>query len=143
MLEQLVRDAAEPEKLARLLTVHRETLGYQIVRCAEEMKIRLSEDENVDIALSMASETLSTSASRNQFAEAIANPVTKVAELVKESLAQAGKQPDAIYMTGGSARSPILRALLESTLPGVPIVAGDYFGSVTAGLARHAMRCFR
>ncbi len=46
-------------------------------------------------------------------------------------------------MTGGSARSPILRALLEQTLPGVPIVAGDFFGSVTSGLARHAERCFR
>lgn len=143
VLEQLTRDASEPEKLTRLLKVHRETLGYQIVRCAEEMKIRLSDEDSAQAALSMAGENLTASADQNQLAEAIANPVAKVAELVTEALAQASTQPDAIFMTGGSARSPILRALLEQTLPGVPIVAGDFFGSVTSGLARHAERCFR
>ncbi|USH04756.1 molecular chaperone [Grimontia kaedaensis] len=143
VLEQLMRDASEPEKIARLLRVHRETLGYQIVRCAEELKISLSERDNAHIDLPIVQQVLSANVTSQQLADAIANPVAKVSELVNEALAQSATKPDAIFMTGGSARSPILRALLENTLPGVPIVAGDFFGSVTSGLARYAEKSFR
>ena len=46
-------------------------------------------------------------------------------------------------MTGGTARSPILRQCIEQQLPNIPIVSGSYFGSVTAGLARWGERCYR
>ncbi|CZF86292.1 molecular chaperone [Grimontia marina] len=143
VLEQLIRDASEPEKITRLLRVYRETLGYQIVRYAEELKIALSENDNAHVTLPLTQEVLSANVSSQQLAEAITNPVAKVSELVNEALAQSATTPDAIFMTGGSARSPILRALLETTLPGVPIVAGDFFGSVTSGLARYAEKSFR
>ncbi|MEZ8142929.1 molecular chaperone [Enterovibrio sp. FF113] len=142
VLEQLMRDASEPEKIARLINVHRETLGYQIVRGAEEAKILLSEQPTTQVTLPMVGEQLNVDINTEQLADAIVKPVTKITELVTEALAQAQIKPDAIFMTGGSARSPILRALLETTLPGVPIVAGDYFGSVTSGLARHAAARF-
>ncbi|WP_407333328.1 molecular chaperone [Enterovibrio sp. 27052020O] len=142
VLDQLMRDASEPEKIARLITVHKETLGYQIVRCAEEAKILLSEQQNTQVTLPNVSEQLHVDIDTGQLADAIVKPVTKISELVTEALAQAHTKPDAIFMTGGSARSPILRTLLETTLPGVPIVAGDYFGSVTSGLARHAAARF-
>lgn len=51
--------------------------------------------------------------------------------------------PDVVYLTGGSARSPLLRALLQQQLPGIPLVSGDDFGSVTAGLTRWANILFR
>ncbi|KXF82034.1 molecular chaperone [Enterovibrio coralii] len=143
VLQQLMRDASEPDLIARLLKVQRHTLGYQIVRSAEEAKIALSEQAEFSANIALSGEALSASISTAQLSDAIASPVAKVAELVNEALAQAETKPDAIFMTGGSARSPILRALLETTLPGVPIVAGDYFGSVTSGLVRHAEKCFR
>ncbi|SKA73129.1 hypothetical chaperone protein, partial [Enterovibrio nigricans DSM 22720] len=43
VLQQLMRDASEPDLIGRLLKVYRDTLGYQIVRSAEEAKIALSE----------------------------------------------------------------------------------------------------
>ncbi|MEI8608852.1 molecular chaperone [Enterovibrio sp. Hal110] len=143
VLEQLIRDASEPEKIRRLLKVQQETLGYQIVRCAEEAKIALSEQTSTQHLLPLSNEALTISIQSDQLAEAISNPVMRIAELVQDAITQADAKPDAIFMTGGSARSPILRALLENTLPGVPIVAGDYFGSVTSGLARYAAHCFR
>lgn len=75
--------------------------------------------------------------------EAIESPKSKMVELVKEAVDQGGVKPDVIFMTGGSARSPILRQAVESELPNVPVVSGNYFGSVTAGLARWAEVCFR
>jgi len=74
---------------------------------------------------------------------AIETPKQKMAELVKEAVVQGGVKPDAIFMTGGSARSPILRNAVQQTLPDIEVVSGNYFGSVTAGLARWAEVCFK
>jgi hypothetical chaperone protein len=68
--------------------------------------------------------------------EAISVPTEKIKALVKEAINQSGIEPDVVYMTGGSARSPILRRAVSAILPTTPIVSGNYFGSVTAGLAR-------
>ena len=51
-------------------------------------------------------------------------------------------KPDVIYLTGGSARSPLIKKALAEQLPGIPIAGGDDFGSVTAGLARWAQVVF-
>lgn len=42
-LKLLQKQAQEPEKLARLLEVYHESLGYNIVRRAEEAKVALSD----------------------------------------------------------------------------------------------------
>ena len=47
-----------------------------------------------------------------------------------------------VYLTGGSARSPLIRRALAQQLPGTEIAGGDDFGSVTAGLARWAQVIF-
>ncbi|WP_295891075.1 molecular chaperone [uncultured Vibrio sp.] len=142
-LKQLHKDAAEPEKLARLLKVYNETLGYSIVRKAEEAKIALSSDTHYKAAIDLLSETLEVDITQQQMIDAIEQPKSKMAELVKEAVTMSGKKPDVIFMTGGSARSPQLRQCVEELLPNIPVVSGNYFGSVTAGLARWADICFR
>ncbi|PSV47654.1 molecular chaperone [Photobacterium indicum] len=142
-LDQLRRDASEPEKLKRLIHAYHDTLGYHIVRKAEESKITLSEAKSSQVQMHILSELLEVSISQSQMADAIETPKAKMSELVTEAVNQSGKKPDLIYMTGGTARSPILRACIEQQLPNVPVVSGSYFGSVTAGLARWAEHCFR
>ena len=142
VLEQLRRDAAEPEKLQHLLRVYHETLGYQLVRRAEECKIALSEAASCRVGLDNLSELLEVSVSQQDMAAAIESPKVKMSQLVTEAIQQSGKKPDVVFMTGGTARSPILRACIEQQLPDVPVVSGSYFGSVTAGLARWAEHCF-
>ncbi|MGF1687460.1 molecular chaperone [Photobacterium japonica] len=142
-LEQLRRDAAEPDKLARLIRVYHETLGYQLVRKAEECKIALSDAQQHRVDLSYLSELLHVDVTQQAMAEAIEAPKVHISQLVTEAITQSGKQPDVVYMTGGTARSPVLRACIEQQLPNIPVVSGSYFGSVTAGLARWADQCFR
>ena len=50
------------------------------------------------------------------------------------ALDNAQEKPDVIYLTGGSARSPLIKKALAEQLPGIPIAGGDDFGSVTATL---------
>ncbi|MEF1230545.1 molecular chaperone, partial [Vibrio fortis] len=142
-LKLLRKEAAEPAKLDRLMRVYHDTLGYSIVRRAEEAKIALADSSEYRTAIQVASELVEVDISVEQMVEAIDAPKAKMIELVKEAIQQGQKTPDVIYMTGGSARSPILRQAVEQAVPNVPIVSGNYFGSVTAGLARWAETCFK
>ena len=141
-LKLLHKEAKEPAKLARLLAAYQHTLGCQIVRKAEEAKIGLSDTQKHSLMIPVASEMLELDISLEKMVEAVDTPVQKMMDLVTEVMNQASKKPDVIFMTGGSARSPFLRQELEKQLPNVPIVSGNYFGSVTAGLARWAQTMF-
>ncbi|MFI8416550.1 molecular chaperone [Serratia sp. NPDC078593] len=143
LLRDLIRDAAEPEKLQRLLKVYQQRLSYRLVRSAEESKIALSQQENTTVPLAFVQSELSETLSQQQLAEAISQPLQRIQEQITAALATCQTAPEVIYLTGGSARSPLLRAALQQQLPGIPIVGGNDFGSVTAGLARWAQTLFR
>lgn len=143
LLRDLIRDAAEPEKVKRLLKVYQQRLSYRLVRVAEESKIALSHQACTHAQLAFVQPELVETISQDQFADAIAQPLMRIQEQVSAALATSQNLPQVIYLTGGSARSPLLRAALVQQLPGIPIVGGNDFGSVTAGLARWAQTLFR
>ncbi|MGL4270492.1 MAG: molecular chaperone [Plesiomonas sp.] len=143
ILRNLLHDAAEPAVFERLLKVYRQRLGYRLVRCAEESKIALSQHPDSEANLDFIASGLHCPLQDSDLEEAISQPLQKISELVQETLTCGGGMPDVVYITGGSARSPLLRALLQQQLPGIPLVSGDDFGSVTAGLTRWAQILFR
>ncbi|MEJ5114492.1 molecular chaperone [Erwinia billingiae] len=143
LLLDLIRDAREPEKVKRLLKVWQQRLGYRLVRAAEESKIALSEHAEVSTQLAFIEQSLETAISVQGLEAAIAQPLERIQEQVKMALDASGTRPDVIYLTGGSARSPVLRQALQQQLPDIPLASGDDFGSVTAGLARWAQVMFR
>lgn len=142
-LNEYIKETADPRALSRLLEVQKERLGYQLIREAETTKIALGEKNEHSATLSLEKENIVIPVTATQLADAIETPNTKIRYLVAEAIKQAGIQPDVIYMTGGSARSPILRQTVEQVVPNVPVVSGNYFGSVTAGLTRWAEICFK
>ncbi|EPZ2455952.1 molecular chaperone [Citrobacter youngae] len=143
LLNDLVRDAREADKVALLLKVWRERLSYRLVRSAEESKIALSDQTNVTAALPFISDALATAISQQGLEMALNQPLARILEQVHLALDNAQEKPDVIYLTGGSARSPLIKKALAEQLPGIPIAGGDDFGSVTAGLARWADVVFR
>ncbi|WP_413713567.1 molecular chaperone [Serratia marcescens] len=143
VLRDLILDAAEPEKVKRLLKVYQQRLSYRLVRAAEESKIALSGQTAISAPLNFVQADLAESINQDQLADAISQPLMRIQEQVSAALASSQTAPQVIYLTGGSARSPLLRAALQQQLPGIPIVGGNDFGSVTAGLARWAQTLFR
>lgn len=142
-LRELVRDAADTDTLEMLVQVYRQRLSYRLVRRAEESKIALSDCDQTCADLGFIRQGLQTVISAQQLEQALVQPMGRIQDQVNEVLAQNGAtRPDVIYLTGGSARSPLLRAALQASLPGIPLAGGDDFGSVTAGLARWAQRQF-
>lgn len=143
MLAELIRDAREPEKVAYLQKVWRQRLGYRLVRVAEESKIALSDSSQIATMLPFIAANLGCDISQADLASAISQPLQRILEQVTLALENSRVKPDVIYLTGGSARSPMIKQALAQQLPGIPLVGGDDFGSVTAGLARWANVVFQ
>ncbi|HBU8524038.1 molecular chaperone [Klebsiella aerogenes] len=142
VLNDLLRDARDADKVALLLKVWRQRLSYRLVRSAEESKIALSAQQDFNVELPFISDELATAISQQGLEEALNQPLARIMEQVKLALESSHETPDVIYLTGGSARSPLIKKALAAQLPGIPIAGGDDFGSVTAGLARWAQVVF-
>ncbi|QWA09670.1 molecular chaperone [Sodalis ligni] len=142
-LRELMLGAADPDRLSGLLQVYRQRLSYRLVRSAEQSKIALSSESRTVAPLDFIRSGIEVPISQAELEDAIRQPMNRIQQQVDEVLAQSGApRPDVVYLTGGSARSPLLRATVERSLPGIPLTGGDDFGSVTAGLARWAQRQF-
>lgn len=142
LLRDLARDARDAEKVSLLYKVWQQSLSYRLVRSAEESKIALSENAQINTALPFISDALATAISQDGLEAALNQPLTRILEQVQLALENSSEKPDVIYLTGGSARSPLIKKALAEQLPGIPIAGGDDFGSVTAGLARWAQVVF-
>lgn len=76
---------------------------------------------------------LAENISRDQLADAISRRAVRIQEQVSAALASSQTAPQVIYLTGGSARSPLRAAALQQQLPGIPIVGGNDFGRSPPG----------
>ena len=141
-LEQLVRDAEQPELLKRLLTVQKNKLSYRVVNAAEQSKIALTEVSEQHIDLSDIDKGLSIQLDRVGFARACNRELSAISALMNDAIHQAGCAPDVVFVTGGTAKSPVLNDFLRQQFQDTPIVIGDHFGSVTAGLTRWAQKIY-
>ena len=142
-LELLSRDAQQTDLVAHLLTIHDHKLSYQLVNAAEQAKIHLSKQPEQTICLADIDDSLSVTVNRNTLKTANHNTLANIAQLMQSAVAQAQCQPEVIFVTGGTAKSPVLSEFLQQQMPTIPVVVGDHFGSVSAGLARWADRIYR
>lgn len=142
-LQQLLIDTCEPELLRRFINLREEKQNYQLVRSAELVKIALSDQPQKELLLDYIEAGLSCEILQQQFSQAIERPLAKVMSLIDTAVQQADCSPDLIYLTGGSAKSPVIRAAIEHKLGAVKVVDGDHFGSVAAGLTVWAQHLFR
>jgi len=142
-LLQLSRDAKETAIIERLVAVHDHKLSYQLVNAAEQAKIALSEQNKQTIDLTDISDSLYADVTKNTLRTANKRTLESIADIMKSAVEQAQCQPEVIFVTGGTAKSPVLSEFLQQQMPNVPIVVGDHFGSVTAGLARWAEKIYK
>ena len=142
-LIQLSRDAKETSIIERLITVHDHKLSYQLVNAAEQAKIALTEETQQTIDLSDINDELSAEVTRDTLRSANKRTLESIANIMQLAVQQAQCQPEVIFVTGGTAKSPVLSEFLQQQMPNIPIVVGDHFGSVTSGLARWAQKIYQ
>jgi hypothetical chaperone protein len=131
------------KRLDRLKYLRDRKLGLRLNQSAEMAKIDLSKHEKIALPLHYIEKDFLVAISRVELGEAIKDELRQFELLINESLKQAGTQPDTIFVTGGTAISPIIQAWINSIFPDIKVVIGNHFGSVTTGLVIHAQRLFR
>lgn len=142
-INQLRLDAAQPKLIERFLRMREEKHNYHIVRSAEEAKIALSDAQSYLASLGYIEEGLASTVTRDELTRSIASPLEKMLNLMTAAIEQAGEKPDLIYMTGGSAKSPVIREAIQQRIGDIPVLDGDHFGSVAAGLTVWSERIFK
>lgn len=142
-LVQLSRDAKETAIIERLVAVHDHKLSYQLVNAAEQAKIALTEQSKQTIDLSDVTDGLYAEVTKETLRSANKRTLESIANIMHSAVQQAQCQPEVIFVTGGTAKSPVLSEFLQQQMPNIPIVVGDHFGSVTSGLARWAEKIYQ
>ena len=144
-VRELLADAHEPEKLARLLKTIHKRLGHRIALAVEEAKLFLSEAEQAHITLHFLEDHLAGAVTRQTFETAIGDRTSRLTRLAAECIKSAGLRPgniDTLFFTGGSSLVPAVRtAILNATPVARPATRSDFL-SVAHGLTRLAQRRF-
>jgi hypothetical chaperone protein len=144
-LDDLVRDAAEPDKLQRLRRLVEDRAGHWLAMRVEEAKIGLSATPEVELELERLAPAERLLVRRATFAHAIGGLVDGIGAAVQRLLIEAGVAPeqvDTVFFTGGSSGVAALRERIAAIVPDARRVEGDLFGSIGAGLALDASRKF-
>lgn len=141
-LQRYYNICLEKNKISRLMKMREERLSHAVIRHSESAKIGLSDADVVSCRMEEIEAGLLVDVTREQLSEAVAFETRKFIALMDEVKRQSGIQPDAIYVTGGTAKSPVVIEAVHQHFGGVEIVSGDYLGSVTSGLATWAKRIF-
>ncbi|QIR14817.1 molecular chaperone [Shewanella aestuarii] len=147
LIEELIKDAQQPELLGRLQTMQKNQMSFQVVRQAELAKVALSDVPSCQSQLEFVEKGLCIEVDLAQFEQAITPSLEKVSTLMQQAMAtdvnSHDAQPDIVYITGGTARSPAIYQQIAKVYPQAKVVVGDHFGSVTAGLTRWAQYYFK
>ena len=142
-IRDLVDNAAEPDKLERLLQLWQEMLQHRLVRSAEAAKIGLSQAPEVALPLDYIDPELQVRITGDELRSALESDLARITALACEAAAGAGAPIDRVFLTGGASKSPVVLEAIRTRLgPAMPIVRGDDFGSVTEGLTRYACDVF-
>ena len=145
--------AAEPEKIAALVTLIEEDLGYQLHQAVERLKVELSQQQSAvfrfrDGSMEDGSLMIEAEVTRADFERWIAAELGAIERCVDGLLAASGiaaDQVDRVFLTGGTSLVPAVRrifarrfgerGLAEPTAGAERVVAGNEFTSVARGLA--------
>lgn len=143
LLEKLMRETCEPNLFQRFLDLREHKHNFAVVREAEQGKIALSQQPDYGFDLGFIESGLLPITTADSYADVAEPLLKKIAALILDATQQASTQPDIVYITGGSAKSPLIRQLIRNLFgEAIAIVDGDHFGSVAAGLGVWAERVF-
>ncbi len=136
---ELRSNYADPHLHQRLMKVLNHRFGHQMAHELELAKIRCSDLNDItQVDLSFVEPGFEVQMAPEDMREHLATLLSRVVACARDCVARAGITDaalDAIYLTGGSSALRPFQAALRAEFPGVPLVEGDLFGGVAAGLA--------
>jgi hypothetical chaperone protein len=119
----------------------KDNYGYLLFQAIERAKCGLSDSDRAVISLSNYDISLNETLTRGEFEHCIADKVMKIdacVESVMKKAALSGGDIDAVFLTGGSSKIPVIRKVFEDKFDGAIIKQSDAFTSVAYGLGLQA-----
>lgn len=144
-LQDIAREAADRDKIDRLLDLVEQRSGHWLALQVESGKIALSAEESTTLDLRRLRPAEMLDVRRADFDDAVGHLVKSVEDTVEKLLRDAGVKAsdlDTIFFTGGSSGVNLLRQKIGAIAPNAQHVEGDRFGSIGSGLALDATRKF-
>jgi hypothetical chaperone protein len=141
LLADLEREALEPQRIRAFQRLVREDRGFHVYRAVESAKHELSRAAESRVAYRDAGFAIDAPVARAEFEAWIAAELAKIERCVDESLAAAGvgaERVDRVFLTGGSALVPAVRAIFERRFGAAKLRGGEELTSVASGLALRA-----
>ncbi|MBB94557.1 MAG: hsp70 family protein [Rhodobacteraceae bacterium] len=141
----LARQAVEPQKLARLVTVLEEELGHDLAFAVERGKISVNAGEAARVALNMVERGLSVPLNDQDLRAGLSDAMDDIARTARETLDQAGIAPDRvdrIVLVGGSSLMHAVQDCVHRVCPRARIESGKALTGVADGLALAADSAF-
>jgi hypothetical chaperone protein len=142
MLAELRLQAFEPGKIAALIHVIENDLGYHLYRAVEQTKIELSGREVSALRFRDAEIAIEQAVRRDEFEGWIGDEITAIAACLDRLLEHTGVAPadvGSVFMTGGTSFVPAVRRLFEARFGASRIHSGGELTSVAKGLALRAL----
>ena len=141
-LRSLRAQAIEPEKIANLIFLITEDLGFKLHSAVQRTKYELSSKTKSLFSFRVPGIEISAGVTRLQFEEWISEELHSIANRMDELLKQAEIKPsqvNRVFLTGGSSFVPSVRALFEQRFGASRLASGSEFTSVAKGLALRAL----
>jgi hypothetical chaperone protein len=142
MLRQLQFQSLEPDKIAALVHVVREDLGYQLAQAVERTKCLLSERETSPFTFRDPPVAITEAVLRNAFETWLAADLRAIAGCVDRLLARSGvtaRDIDSVFLTGGSSFVPAVRRIFAQRFGVERLRGGGELTTVAKGLALRAL----
>ncbi len=141
MLASVKAQALEPAKIAALIHLVNEDLGYHLYQAVQKTKCELSREEQARFRFVDGAMEVEAVARREEFESWIAEEVAAIEGCVDGLLEGAGvraAEVNMVFLTGGSSFVPVVRRVFERRFGGEKIRTGSEFTSVAQGLALKA-----
>jgi hypothetical chaperone protein len=138
MLQSVRTQALEPVKIAALLHLVKNDLGYQLHRAVQRVKVTLSSEPRALFRFGDGEVEFEAPVERREFEDWIAPELADIDGKISALIAKTGidaKDIDRVFLTGGSSFVPAVRRIFEMRFGEQKIRAGDEFTSVARGLA--------
>jgi hypothetical chaperone protein len=138
MLQSVMIQAEETEKIKALLYLVNHDLGFYLHRAVQRTKAALSQADSDRFVFQDGDVELNAVVERVQFESWIAEELAGVEQKVDALLRKTGidaRDIDMVFLTGGSSFVPSVRRIFENRFGEQKIRTGDEFTSVARGLA--------
>jgi hypothetical chaperone protein len=138
LLTRVKTDAVEPEKIAALIHLIKEDLGYQLHQAVQAVKYELSSSAAATFRYSDGAVDLSAAVKRSAFERWISDELKQIETCLDSLLKASGvpaKNVNAVFLTGGSSFVPAVRKIFATRFGEQKIRTGNQFTSVAWGLA--------